>query len=80
MLLRLILKAVALLAFFLTTYLLYSILVLLLVEILHVSPLPLRFPWSLASLFSFVVSGIVAVYLFRGLKRTVGRRGRLARG
>jgi len=50
-------------------YLIYNVAVLLLVEVFRVSPLPLRFPWSLTVPFSWIVGVVVAVSLYRGLSR-----------
>lgn len=53
MILRLANKAIALLTLFLCHYFIYTLLVVLIVEVLRLSTLPLRFPWSLAMPWSF---------------------------
>jgi hypothetical protein len=52
MLLRLGRKSLSLMVMFVVVYLIYNVAVLLLVEVFRVSPLPLRFPWSLTVPFS----------------------------
>ena len=74
MLLRLCAKALALLIFFFMHYTLYSIFVVLIVEVWHASPLPLAFPWSLAALVSLGLSALIAVATYRGIRR-LARRG-----
>ncbi len=69
MLLRLGRKRLSVMVMFVVVYLIYNVAVLLLVEVFRVSPLPLRFPWSLTVPFSWIVGVVVAVSLYRGLSR-----------
>ncbi len=77
MLLRLVLKAAALLTFFFTYYVLYSALIVLLREVLNVSREPQYLRWPF--LLTLAVSIGVAVWFYRLLSRLSKRRAQLAR-